>query len=1424
MAENNNVGEFALIRTARTLDQEDVETIPDKLDQILKILDVYSGGNFHAAEEMIVRWLLKTMNGPSADSERLRRYPLAWRTLAALFSSVPLSSLAKSLADRRFVNVLQAALKDLSDPATPGSGPVEELSDIDMPDADSNDTKPRPSKRTKRDPDTFDLQKQKSLHGILRSTDALFAALRSLLVRLDSMSNETYQNDPMAAEHIKSLFSTYSHDIRDIIAPLLRTCELSLNLAGHDTDGGQDTWIATVSSIWDLHVKNEGDAREVATHLTRPVLSILDRLGSIRARSPEESKDTWTRWEQDLRRFLTRSLVLPARAVFINQGNAEALQVAVQMASATKASLLPLLFDVILSLPPFVGAQAVQRANEEWIQTAFNAVESSIRASKALDRDKSLLSILDLAVQHRIELSLDSLRLVSAEYALSPERTNWALLLRLCQINSDVFVAEDQREHLRKILGRTTGTVPLESDQSEPASLFIIALSAGFARSRDVAGFIIEWFLHLALCKPHLHATPSPYRLWYNEELGRTTAQAVQRSMSTRQVLHLLDWLDLHRGEAEDAATILILGEVAKEVRDDELFDAIGIRVFNMVFERSRRQLRTASIPTGILAARWIVVEKVLAWATLEEAQSVWTMVFDDLKQVLDQSPVASQATFQAFKCSVAAWLANYGGGNHEAEAAAVSCKFLDRIGSEAFSSSRPTTVSGLTYVNYILVDCPRMLSLVVEQTGRLPNIVLSFLFPAPDCPHPMTEEEGYQSVDKMDLISKILENQSNISNRKLIGSLLDFVVGLMESEKGRWSNPAIQYGVNILLAVPIEAVTREQRERIIKVLVSKRPKRQARADTDMAALGRTLSLMVMLMRSPTFYTGMKFDHLDSLVTYLGEVAEINGQHYVIVMTEFLPLIRELVSLTTRQMAQNVGKREEEYIVQAVSLVPTWFSGRQNTNYATRSLRLVLLACLISAMHHQPALKGNPRLNIDTLRASLVTEIGAQVDHFCTSWESRAGKQSTLELILPLLVALDCGSILNRANILAAIAPFRPRLLAATKEIALDGCSQYWDLLAVMKVLFVPAEGRPGTSGVTGTADKTDESWKEAWSSLETAGSFDRTSILSYVDTVVDGADDGAKLGYLHEWLKLADTSSTRIPSLVAAYRIVQRIEGSRIASASNEGKFDLASAHTLLCQKLRASESRAEFAMIAQIIQAVLEKPGCITQWDVELTLSTVSVLCGEAVTHPVVSTSPQAYKWLCRLVQSIVRRHRLRLEGHLHLLVTTLQDLLRTLLLHPYDDTTARTLPAGCLARDPSRFPHWESHARLFTRLITLVCEPSVASVSRQPQGQRNHLHLGASAGGGLTGPLDSATDAAKRSAGLHMYLVLMLYVQLQLEQVVPHAVREAMEPAVFSILDITTGEVRRIMTDSMDANGRAILRELYKQYLKFGKWTGV
>jgi nucleolar pre-ribosomal-associated protein 2 len=187
--------------------------------------------------------------------------------------------------------------------------------------------------------------------------------------------------------------------------------------------------------------------------------------------------------------------------------------------------------------------------------------------------------------------------------------------------------------------------------------------------------------------------------------------------------------------------------------------------------------------------------------------------------------------------------------------------------------------------------------------------------------------------------------------------------------------------------------------------------------------------------------------------------------------------------------------------------------------------------------------------------------------------------------------------------------------------------------------------------------------------------------------------------------------------------------------------------------------------------------------------------------------SRSGAIYSHLCHLLQTILTSHRLKLHGHFHLVVQAMQALLRCLftpLPHSTSRITKLFAPPPWLSA-----PHHQlraKHAEKFTRLLTLICNPSVSSVTRS---QNNTL--------------TSATEKAKKMAGQHMQYVLTLYIKLQLDMKMLPEVREKMTPGIYAIFDSTTPELRRAITDELDPSGRELYKSLFRDYNRFGKWNG-
>ncbi|KXX74992.1 Nucleolar pre-ribosomal-associated protein 2 [Madurella mycetomatis] len=1376
--------EAALVRAVRALDQGDAETIPDRLEGVWDTLSGYRGGNFHAAEEMLLRWLLKNMAGSSTNAERVRRHPRAWDILGAVFALIPLFSLAKSLADRRFVGILQQTLKDIATPQQQEGGETKETDpDVEMADAPFRENPANPRKRKRAGSSSFDISAQRRVAGCLQSAEAVFEAVRILLSRCETKALEGPTTHRMGAEHVKSLFSSPAAEAMGILVPWLVMCGVAMDRPQVEPFREQSSWLSTFITLWELHLQSASDSSEVATHLSGTGARLLGKLTGI----PQQTRlgidpAVQDRWARDLRRFLTRNLILPARAAFLTRGSREAVQIAVDMSSASAHTAFPVLFDLVSRSPLELGGKTSRKDYETWVQTVFDAI---LHASNNVNRDSRVTAVrtlMEMAAERGTVLSTVSLRSVCKSYALRPDAGDWSLLLSLVKLNPDVFLlSEDGGELLEQVLERTRKPDALSAEDFGRAAQFIVLLADGYAQARSLSTFIKTWLKYLAHDKPEAGLQP----LWAQKELVDAVANLIQSSLNTNQLIDILEWLTVQTKPTESTARIYILEAISAGISQEEFIDAANMKIFD--------------------ACRWTVASKAIARGTLEETGKIWSRIKSDIKSILRKSPVGREDTFAAFRCCVAAWLANHPGALHEDEAAKLICSFIDRLEKDGEtihlgSNDSESSVGRATYMSWILSDAPRLVSLYVERKNGIPNGIHSLVTSA-------SAEDA--SLDSALAVSRLLlERESNINNQKLMGLLIDAVISQINTSKAGRQRSSTKVAIQFLLDVPTEVLSRTQREAAMKSLVSHLP-----GDSDKPVniapeyWKPALSLMIKLMEKPTFYEDMSFAHLESIGRCLwkthhrsqrrsrGELAsgDVAGDR------DNFQLLQQLAMLVIRQMATgSIEEREKAFLTATVLALQ---SPCKDSDIVPR---IVLLKAFVMAVQASSALNKleGTVLDLGDIKQHLL-QIGASVVKSETRQDT--GKLSTV-------IALEALGCLDREAVRQVLSDAVTSLLEESDALVGKGAQVGWDIRMFLAHHFPEAIPSPLNAKMLVEASVSSGEAEKPLSGSP-AATTGRTTLLQYVDTVVGAANEDTKLRYLEELLEDLN-SQEALGRLVVICRLVHHLKGKRPCSSSRPSdfpsQFDLAKAHSALCHALQQTTAPHHFVLTAKIIHQLLDRnPAYVTQWNIELTLSSVAAISAvQASSNTLISTSTSTYMSLCRLVEIVIKRHRKRLDGHFHILITALQALLRLLLSRP--SVAGATTTATTISSEAEAARHqslWEKHARLFSRLLTLVCEPTVASVSRSQ-----------------TSGLDSEKDRAKRYAGQFMYLVVMQYVKLQLEHVVPHGVREALEPGVYSVMDITTPDGLKIMNDAIDPSGRVIFKEMYKQYQKFGKWTGV
>lgn len=1315
-------------------------------------------------------------DGTAEAAEKFRRYPMTWSIMARVFTRIPLISLAKSLADRRFIPILQQTLNDISKPTAA-------FSDVETVDAG---TVKHSRKRKRSAPASFDLESLRRPHGSLGAADSLFHALHTLLARLELVEADSPPNVLMGAEHIKSLFYSTAKEAAELLRPILVICDLALQEEEVEPLEDQASWISVFVSLWNLHLQSSGDAAEVATSLYIHGCFVLAKMDRSQGLTLEPHvKAAWTR---DLRRFFIKNMILPARAAFLNRKDIDVIQSAVDGTNFAPTAASPVLFNLAIKAPRSTEDADARKNHEDWTQKVFDIIEKPMREADPVKRNEAMKIILDTALQVKGSVSLGSLRMVCKAYCDASGKVDLNLITRVANLDVDAFLISDEGHALLDIiLQRVTGinnTGLRRLAEAQPVDL-IVSLAKGFAKGRDLPGFVKKWYEALTECLSNGPDYSDITGVWSCNEVTAAVSSLLQSSVNARQLVTLLEWLESQESATKPVAHLIILDAISQGITEEEFVDASNPHIYRMI---SGLDLKTKPLDDASKARWWHIMESIVLRSTLEQSNLIWAKVEPDLKKVLKKGNPDDLSTLAAFNCSSRFWLANYERGSYESEAANLTCSFLGRLESKR---RHKTTYNSTGTVK--IFETPRL----VEMLARS-DLSKEYL-------QAVLERIGAPDVTSTQT-PRIADNQASLTNFKYNNGLVAHSIDVLTQEQTGGSSfdaERVATAAQILFYIPSEAVTREHREQIMpKALFfasNLNQKKLARSGRPLEVL---LALMAKITKRPTFYETMKFADLvtigDSILSELQP--SIGGEQPPTLSSTIglLKLFEAVATNTMKQMTSTVENRERVYLAEAATTVASWPAHTTDL----QPHRSILLKSLITALE-------------SSKMAQQMREVADPValrEHASVLFERELNGEDRLGTAKNgdwhehglsawcALVSYDQLDVIEPSVMRNSLAASRSNLELLCEKLCSTGWRAGWRIKELLFRCFGDTVSQPLEIRASEV-----QSSSGALNSAPLCMRADASDVDRYLDVVLKAMGKDTRDDYFGDIAAMLRDGGDVTGHLFALNRLLHADNGTTHAANLKDwanivldptlrsclDMVDLAKVHSVLSSRLASSQSPFEFDLIARTLCTLLDKKASsMKQWNTEITLSTVAIIAaGASATAQDVQTSPNTYEWLCHLVEAIIKRHRLRLEGHFHLLVTTLQSLLRRLLV-----------------ASPTALE--STHAKLFARLLTLICEPSVASVTRGQQ----------------LGALDSAVDAAKRSAGSHLYLVLMSYIKLQLEHVVPGAIREALEPGVYAVLDITSHGGKRILNEAVDASGRAIFREMHKRYDKFGKWSGV
>ncbi|KAI0117534.1 Urb2/Npa2 family-domain-containing protein [Hypoxylon sp. NC0597] len=1341
---------LALIRAVRTLDEDKTIALPKKIQRLWALLSASKSIRFHGVEENILRWIFKHMSGDTEDAEHVRRYPLTWSILSHVFPKIPLQTLGRSLASLRFVSVLRQAVGDITTARKkPSVSPSQ-----------TNGVAPEKTKKRKRD-DEFpsDIEELRTPVGCIKSATELFRALGSLLDQGDQRTGSNVPERRVGAEHIKSLFSSSNEETRDIAAGLILTCDRSLSVLDRGISQGQESWIRIITTLWNLRLHNKDDSVEFARHMYVPVCSILTRLRGIAGVAPvavanEATKNLWIR---QLEQFLSAYFIRPARHMFSIDENIEVLEIALGVSKRNLGGSAIVTWDVAARTPRDLSSPKSKAEHSLWAQNVFRVILNAIQPLEPLVRNQVIIRLLDTAIQTGSVPSTSVLRTICREHALSSEETDWNLIAKIVACDADVFLMDDAL--LQDVFDRVSS-----HSNHDPATREIIVteiilpLEEAFVKARNFAGFIQK--LYSCLCQSPPDSLDQT--IWFDAKIRQHLASLLQSAMTPTQLLRLLDHLD--SPNAPSGALLIVLDGISAGVTEDDFINIADSKIFSAVFEDKTYEY----LPPLISLLKWRIAGRMASWETSDEVRRLWAKLKSSLHLIVKKGDLADPEAFEAFKCCHKLWLANYPGG---ADLAKLTCTFLQKVRFQMQSNGDLSVVQ--PYLDYIFRYLPRLAGSPGQEGINLRDLIADLFWDAG------TRFGSWDETEVTKLLRSLPHNFDCEDEEALVDALLSRPVDALDSMEVRasWSELRGVFLFLSLLEFPREALTKGRRKRIMSWWKKYREAISDHASRDPRFAVTILRLLVKVMEQPTFYEGMEFGDL----IYISSTMPNNDKNNI-------ALVERFIDLALRQVALNPEGPSLAYLANASKFVKSLQP--KGSEYSVAPMLLV--KGLVSALHKSSTNNSySSAISLDEVTQKLRRMVQSSLSRFAA--ETKATK-----------IADGDDSMLHTLDIVlsgaACLAEVGSRPLELTEETV----------------------GQLQSISTSCMSRKADTGWKllaflirnhpvrydmaAFFAQLEQASdTVEEDLIYDLVDAFVKNRDHAIRVRLLTELVDSGKLTAGPIGPLLAVRRLVELHRSPSTSSLLNESQDapDFGAVHERLAFLLGQAESLRHFRHLSETLLLLLDKyANSMTQFNIETTLSSVVHVCsqtGPKIYHP--KAAGEIYDRLYKLVSLVLKRHRHRLRGHFPILLAALGALLTTLLADPGSDAPTTVRPPWLDARLQPR------HAERFTRLLTLICEPSAASVAHTRSSE-----------------LDSATDAAKRAAGQYMFTILELYIKLQLEVTVPRDVRKALEPGVYSILDITPQGCRRVLNESLDANGRAIFRQMFADYKKFGKWSGV
>jgi nucleolar pre-ribosomal-associated protein 2 len=322
----------------------------------------------------------------------------------------------------------------------------------------------------------------------------------------------------------------------------------------------------------------------------------------------------------------------------------------------------------------------------------------------------------------------------------------------------------------------------------------------------------------------------------------------------------------------------------------------------------------------------------------------------------------------------------------------------------------------------------------------------------------------------------------------------------------------------------------------------------------------------------------------------------------------------------------------------------------------------------------------------------------------------------------------------------------------------------------------------------------------------------DRQKVLQAMKRTILKADEDEVLNFLSK-LSAGDVGRGQTQSEMFILGIILSAIEPQVDRDSSASTL-ISSLFTELTVRLAHNSSVEIISLNLDCLDLILRTHSrSVSQWNIDSALGLIAKMTsrsnfniGNSNAGAATRAAGNIFCRLCRVMGSMVALHRKKIGGRYHLVVAALQGLLRCLFIP--ERRRSKSISSSFLVQMSSRKEALgREYAVQLTRLLTMICDPTVSSVKKARSDQARQL--------------TDETKKARGVAGQFLQYVIREYAECQLHGHISPEVKAALMPGLYAILDAMTRNGMQAMNAAMDSSSRAIFKSLYSDYMRFGKW---